>query len=742
MEKGAIPRASHFAEPHQPVWRHRASAGKVTTSLADSAVIRGGNMRSLRRWGAGNSAGVCLLLALGTGATDGVDAQSAATPTAAPSPAFDTRELTTLPRVGWLTNGGNLANQRYSPLTAINRDNVANLRGVWRASLGGSGMGPRSANQAQPLVYDGVVYVVTGDNDAFAIDVVTGNVLWEYEAKIDANVARPCCGWAARGLGMGDGKVFVGQLDAKIVALDQRTGEVVWSIQAENPTAGFSITSAPLYYDGLVITGFAGGDLGTRGRVKAYDAKTGELEWTFYTVPGPGEIGHETWPQDSDVWKYGGASVWQTPAVDPELGLVYFSTSNPGPVLNGNLRPGDNLFSVSIVAVDARTGRYRWHFQQVHHDIWDYDSPNPIILFDAPYGGAMRRGLAQAAKTGWVYLLDRATGEPLIGIVETPVMQEPQQHTAATQPFPIGDAIVPQHIDIPFEGYELVNDGKIFTPFKNDKPVLWKPLAAVNWPPSSYDPTTFAMYICATDSLWGAEGGDPEYPVEPGALYSGSVVQRVAAPRRGIFAALDVRTNRLIWRQQWTDTCYSGSIATAGGLVFVGRNDGRITALDSSNGQRLWEFQTDGGVNAPSSTFEHDGKQYLVVYAGGTSLAGSKRSDGVWLFALDGTLPSLPRGSADPPTRTANTPPVAVPAGRVADLAHGRELYSQTCVACHGSDGTGGIHGAPLKTTTLDLAALMTTIASGRDAMPAFGRAYRPEDLHDVAAYILDELVE
>ena len=354
----------------------------------------------------------------------------------------------------------------------------------------------------------------------------------------------------------------------------------------------------------------------------------------------------------------------------------------------------------------------------------------------------MRKGLAQAAKTGWVYIFDRATGEPLIGIVETPVMQEPQQHTAATQPFPIGDALVPQHIDIPLEGYELVNDGKIFTPFKDDKPVLWKPLAAVNWPPSSYDPSTYTMYICATDSLWGAEGGDPEYPVEPGALYSGSIVARVSAPRRGIFAALDVRTNRLVWRQQWTDTCYSGSITTAGGLVFVGRNDGRITALDSSNGKRLWEFQTDGGVNAPVSTFLHRGKQYVVVYAGGTNLAPSKRSDGVWLFALDGTLQSLPRGSADPPARTTNAAPISAPAGRVADLAHGRELFGQTCIACHGTDGSGGIHGAPLTATTLTLAELMTTIGNGRESMPAFGRAMGPEDLHDLAAYILEELAD
>ncbi len=237
------------------------------------------------------SATALAALALATVLRAPVASAQAAAPVIARAPAFKAIQLTQLPRAGWLTNGGNLASQRYSPLAQIDRDNVANLRAVWRASLGGSGLGPRSANQAQPIVYDGVLYIVTGDNDAFAIDVDSGDVLWEYRAHVDPNVARPCCGWAARGVALGDGKVFVGQLDAKLVALDQRTGKVVWAIQAEDPKQGFSITSAPLYYAGMVITGFAGGDLGTRGRVKAYDARNGALRWTFYTVPGPGEVG-------------------------------------------------------------------------------------------------------------------------------------------------------------------------------------------------------------------------------------------------------------------------------------------------------------------------------------------------------------------------------------------------------------------------------------------------------------------
>ena len=673
-----------------------------------------------------------------------VAAAAAQPPPIHKAPAFTAQQLSSPPALGWLTNGGSLSNQRYSPLTLINRDNVAHLKALWRASLNGSGLTARSGNQAQPLVYDGVVYIMTGENDAFAVSVETGKVLWEYKANIDPKAARPCCSWVGRGLGLGDGMVFVGQLDAKLVALDQRTGQVRWSIQAEDPKAGYVIASAPLYYDGMVITGFAGSDMGTRGRIKAYDAKTGKLRWTFYTVPGPGELGHETWPADNDVWKYGGAAIWQTPAIDPDLGLIYFSTANPGPVLNGNLRAGNNLFSVSLLALEVKTGKYRWHYQQVHHDLWDYDSPNPVILFDAAYDGVRRKGIAEAAKTGWVYILDRETGRPLIGIAETPVAQEPQQHTSPTQPFPVGDALVPQSIDIAPEGFDLVNDGRIFTPF-TQHPAVWKPLAAVNWPPSSYDPETHLMYICATDSLWGAVGGDPAYPVEPGALYSGSVVQRFAAPRRGVFAVIDVTSNKLVWRQQWVDQCYSGSLVTGGGLVFIGRNDGRLTALDKSNGRKLWEFQTDGGVNAPASTFEYQGKQYVAVLAGGTALAGSKRADGLWLFSLDGTLSSLPRGSADPagqfpprgPPGAAPGPPGPPAPAAAANLDKGKEIYSTTCVVCHGESGKGGSHGGPPLTAALSRDAITNVVSRGRNDMPPFGSALSADQLNDLAAYVL-----
>ncbi len=588
---------------------------------------------SRRRW--------LVLAALGValGVVEPLDAQRPARPPVAP--AFTPEQLTAPPTAGWVTNGGNLYNQRYSPLSRINRDNVAQLKPKWRTSLNGSGSGSKYSGQGQPLIYEGVIYIVTGADDVFAVDVKTGEILWVYEAHLDENINTVCCGWSSRGVAMGDGKIFVGQLDGKLVALDQQTGAVAWSTQAERWQDGLPITGAPLYYDGLVVTGFAGGDRATRGRLKAFDASSGKLEWTFYTIPGPGDLGHDTWPQYNDSWKYGGASIWQTPALDPELGLIYFSTSNPGPDLNGGVRAGDNLFSASIVALDAATGRYRWHFQEVHHDIWDYDAPNPVVLFDAAVGGRMRKGLAQVGKTGFTYLLDRATGEPLIGIEERPVPQEPRQATAATQPYPIGDPLVPHEIDIVPEGFKLVNGGRIFTPFW-DEPVIVKPQATggANWPPSSYDPTTHTLYVCAHDgiSAFSSDGQIDFMEPTPGTRYANGTFGRAGVRVRGIFAAVDVTTNRLVWRQQWSEMCYSGSIVTAGGLIFVGRNDQRFTALDKANGDLLWEIETDAAVNATASTFEHEGEQYVVVLAAGSFFPGTKRGDSLWMFSLEGGL--------------------------------------------------------------------------------------------------------
>jgi len=667
----------------------------------------------------------------------------------APAPAFTATQLVPPPRADWPTNGGNVLNQRYSALDEIDRKTVAGLKAVWRASLRGSGLDRKTSGQGQALEYGGTLYVITGSDDVFAISVETGEVVWQYKANLDPSKVVPCCGWVSRGVALGEGKVFVGQLDNRLLALDQRTGKVLWSVQSETlEQGGYTLTAAPLYYDGMVIIGHAGGELATRGRLKAFDAKTGKLRWVFYTIPGPGEPGHETWPADNDAWKSGGASIWQTPALDPQLGLLYVSTDNPAPDLNGAIRGGDNLFSSSVLALNAKTGKYRWHYQEIHHDLWDYGAPNPVVLFDATVDGQPRKGLAQLNKDGYAYILDRVTGKPLIGIEERPVLQNATQKTAATQPIPLGDDIVPHSIDIPPDGYDLVNEGRTFTPF-DDKPGLYKPLAGVSWPPSSYDPESNLLFVCANDMVGVAKRNPTENtpPITVGQHYLGGSFERVSAARRGILAALNVTTNRLAWRRQWPEGCNSGSVNTAGGVLFIGRSDGRLLAYDKRDGHVLWEFQTDAPIAAPPSVFEYKGTEYIAVLAGGSVYSSSARGDGVWLFSLQapkGALPPappLPTAPAPvfPPPAAAGVPPM--PQGP-ADLTHGQATYLQICQACHGPDGQGS-HGAGAALKPTLTAENVYTIATiGRNDMPAFRESLSPTQIRDVAAFIIQQLVK
>jgi quinohemoprotein ethanol dehydrogenase len=580
--------------------------------------------------------------------------------------AFTPEELAALPEQDWITNGGTVNNQRYSPLDELTPSNVSDLKGVWRIHLG-SATDAKYSGEAQPLVHDGIAYVSTGANDVFALDVESGRTIWKYEGNLEEEISTVCCGWTSRGVAIGDGRVYLGKLDGKLVALDAKSGEEVWSAAVGDWRNGETITSAALYYDGLVITGVSGGEFGVRGRVMAYDAETGKLAWRFYTIPGPGETGHETWPQDNDSWKHGGAPVWQTPAVDPDLGLLYFSTGNTAPDFDGSSRKGDNLFANSIVAVDAKTGEYRWHFQQVHHDIWDLDSPSPVVLFDLEVDGKLRHALAEASKTGWVYILDRTNGKPLVGIDERAVPQEPRQHTAATQPFPMGDAFTPQSITAEEAArlrkaraaaakeaggedklvrpkWDYINEGKIFTPFWGQTGVISSPstIGGTNWPPSSYNPETGYLYVCSADAVSIFTSSEAKYDpvkIETGDDFLGSAFNAPdGSIRRGTFTAMDMRTNKIAWQKQWPDSCYSGSVTTAGGLVFVGHNDGRLIAYDARDGGQLWEFQTGAGANATATVFEHDGKQYVMLVAAGSALGGTTHGDNVWLFGLDGDL--------------------------------------------------------------------------------------------------------
>ena len=648
------------------------------------------------------------------------------------------------PRTNWPTNGGSLLNQRYSPLDEINLETIDQVQAEWRTHLD-SGLGPQHSGQGEPVVHEGVLYMITGENDVFALDVETGEILWKYDADIDPEKVLLCCGWVQRGIAVGEGKVFFGTLDARLMALDQETGNVIWDVQVEDPAAGYSITAAPRYYDGRVYTGLAGGEYQIRGSVQAFEADSGQPVWTFYTIPGPGEVGHDTWPQDNDAWLYGGAPVWQTPAVDPDLGMLYFSTGNPSPDQNGAIRPGDNLFTVSIVAIDIETGEYRWHFQQTRHDIWDYDSSSPVVLFDVMKDGEMRKGLSQISKSGYLFILDRITGEPLVGVDYVEVPQMPSQHTADTQPIPRGDKLIDHCISAPPEGWTLVNNGCTYTPF-GEEPVLYKPLAGSNWMPTSYDPTTGYLYVCTNESIGGAAMepfGEDELGEQTGNMIMGGTwTLPQGTPRISYQNAVDVRTNTLVWQFQSPAGCSSGSTVTAGDLLLIGRADGRLMAYNSADGMPVWEFQTDAGVMPSPVVFEHKGRQKIALFSAGTVFSSGPKGDSVWLLSLDGEMgPVAPDLSAVRGSPALNPAQVDLPESEP-DLARGAAVYAEICAACHGQDGQGGHAEGGSIPRDIALENIYATAFSGGETMPAFGALYSEEDLLSVSVFIRETVLE
>src|SRR4051794_28402284 len=334
-----------------------------------------------------------------------------------PAPAFTPTDLSTVPSNNWLTNGGDVSNARYSALSQINTSNVANLKEAWHVHLDKSGSAAKYSAEGTPIVYKGVMYIPTGNDDVFAVDAATGARIWTYHSNVTQIINTACCGWDNRGVAIGDGKVFVAQLDGRLVALDQMTGQVLWKVIVLNWKEGYTLTSAPLYYNGLVYVGSTGGEFMSRGSVSAYNAKDGSPAYRFFTAPAPGDIGGQTWAAGPLGYTTGGATVWNTPAVDPAQNMIMFSTGNAAPWTARG--PGQNLFTASIVALDATSGQVKWWYQVVHHDLWDYDCPNAVITFDVTINGVLRHAAGEACKTGWLYLLDRTTGLPLLGIKET-----------------------------------------------------------------------------------------------------------------------------------------------------------------------------------------------------------------------------------------------------------------------------------------------------------------------------------
>jgi alcohol dehydrogenase (cytochrome c) len=687
------------------------------------------------------------------------------------APAFSASDLNAVPGADWITNGGSLANDRYSSLDEINDGNVQQLKGVWMTSLNRSGVAQKYSAEGQPIVYQGTIYQSTGADDVFAVDVKTGKIKWQYQAKLDQQIDTVCCGWLSRGVAIGDGKVYIGQLDGKMVALDQATGKVAWTSPVTDWRTGSGITAAPLYYEGRIYTGVTGGEFGVRGRLEALDAKTGKEVWRFNTIPGPGEIGHDTWPQSGDAWKHGGAPVWQTPSVDPKLGMIYFTTGNASPDVNGSKRAGDNLFTSSFVALDAETGKYRWHFQQVHHDIWDFDAPSPTVLFDAKVSGKTVPAIAEASKTGFLYMLDRQTGKPLYGIPEKPVEQNAYQHTAKTQPFPTNPPFASQTVRD--DAYAVIKKqiadvnkklakplsvrrGPIFSPQGHDSVVVTAPDASggTNWQPSSYNPKTNMIYVCSQDGVAGYSASDiPGF--KEGEQYIGSVIAITGfGPNPGHLTAIDAGSGAITWHQDFKESCYSGSATTAGNLTFVGRNDGELEAYNATTGQHLWSFQTGAGANNVPTVFEQDGHEYVAFYAGGNSLAGTSHGDSLWLFSLDGTMgPAKPGAAAEAAAHAGETPVTTTPtpaptgttgAGAAAAASAGQQVFADNCSVCHGATGTGGNGGPDLTSLpdAADQAKVEQQVRNGGGGMPAFKGTLNDQDIENVAAYVTQNIAK
>ena len=528
--------------------------------------------------------------------------------------------------------GGNLGNQRYSSLTQIAPANLSRLGGAWMVHTtnqsGGGNM------EATPVVVNGVMYMPTGTGGVMAIDAATGAIRWKYQS--------PNGGATNRGVAVGAGRVFSSGGGNTLIALDQETGELAWSAKVGD--RGTTVAPA-VYYDGLVYMGVSGGEAGARGHFGAFDAKTGKETWGFWSTPGPGERGSETWEGDS--WKYGGGPFWTQPAIDPELGMVYMSVGNASPDNDGTKRGGDNLFTDSVVALDLKTGAYKWHFQEVHHDVWDYDNEGAPVLADIKFHGRTRKILMHAGKTGFLYIYDRTNGKPLVGIEEKSVSQEPRMKTAATQPFPVGDSFVPTCPE-PGSVAAGAKSSCIFGAYW-DEPIVMAPgtQGGNSWSPMTFDPKTGLIYVPGSmvnsaftvrRQDWDAQGNRLQTVGDVGPAF----VKPAGEPRAGTLTAMDPATNKIVWQKRMKFPLGTGSglLTTASGLIFHGESDGRFVAYDVKDGKELWSFQTGAGADAPAMTYEVNGQQYVAILAGGSgNYQLSQHGDNLWAFKLGGTIP-------------------------------------------------------------------------------------------------------
>ncbi len=502
----------------------------------------------------------------------------------------------------WLTYSGNLNSQRYSLLDQITPANVKGLELQWVLQV--RTLTGADKWEATPLVVDGVMYTTRPPNEVVALDAATGRIFWTY-THTPSQATRVCCGRVNRGLAIVGETLFLATLDARLIALDARTGRELWNIQPDGvaPELGYSFTSAPLVVKDKVLTGPAGGEYGIRGFIAAFDAKTGKEAWRFNTIPGPGEPGHETWTETT--WQHGGAPIWLTGSYDPDLNLTYWGVGNPGPDWNGQDRPGDNLYSDSVVALDADTGKLKWHYQFTPHDEFDFDSVQIPVLADIRWQGAVRKVMLWANRNGLWYVLDRATGEFLSGKPLTQVNW--------------------------MTGFDAKGrPNKILGPTVEGTRVYPNNQGATNWYSPSYSPSTGLFYVPCWMDTFSVYRKDPKgVEYREGQQFTGitpqlqipSMVPRATNTRLpeegyGAIQAVDPTTGERKWLFKMTDVTDSGVLTTATDLVFAGGREGYFYALDAKNGNLLWKAMVGGQVASGPITYAVGGRQYIAFNAG------------------------------------------------------------------------------------------------------------------------------
>jgi PQQ-dependent dehydrogenase (methanol/ethanol family) len=568
--------------------------------------------------------------------------------------------------------GGDFGDQDYSSLDQITTGNVGRLAGAWLDHLENGAAATRQ--EATPVAVGGVLYVQTGQGDVFAVNGATGKVAWEYKSGFAGT---------ERGVAVAGGRVFAALGGEHVVALNQKTGALIWRAQVGTPgqdtAANGAATPWTLYFRGLVLVGTEnGGAAGMRGHLYALRASTGAVAWSFAGTAGPGQPGHNTWKGSS--WKLGGGDVWMAPAVDPQLGLLYLAVANPEPRVDGAARAGNDLYTNSLVALRASTGKLAWYFQSVHHDLWDYDDTMSPVIADVRYHAGVRKVVIYGSETGWLYYLNAQTGKPAVPVREKKVPGLASQATSATQPIPQGDSLVPtcpstNNSTRPIPDF---TSGCEFTPYLHT-PILVTPGGAggADWALMSFDQRTGLLYVAASETDFAYSDGQP---------YGQPTFWRPAgAPGSGLLDAVNPRTNTIVWHQPATYGLSDGDgiLSTAGGLLFEGTEDGLLTARSAATGKELWNWQAGHGITAAPITYTADGQQYVAVLAGGARIPQhSDLGDSLWAFRIGGGL-----SQASPPPPVPGRLPVDAPAV-AGTAAHDTVVLGRRWDTATGAPGT------------------------------------------------------